>query len=251
MATQASQTDDLRVELISDPADFEAAYACICNTFGHQTADALWMGMNPGWDTPEGKKRHIADLVKRWTATREAGNVMYLKASLPDGTIAGVAIWLHASLVPGRGEPPSKPDVTTLYPNDEPMQRWLSQSIASLHAARVAALQEKAETAEAAAAGADDAAVTAASSLMILDLCVVDPKFQRRGIASKLVRWGLDEARRRGGVEATTEASAMGRHVYQRLGFQQVGGEIEYVVDEEFKGRNHPSNIFMRTGSTA
>ena len=40
----------------------------------------------------------------------------------------------------------------------------------------------------------------------------------------------------------------MGRHVYEKLGFHQEGGEVEYDVAEEFKNRPLPSNIFMRTG---
>ena len=41
----------------------------------------------------------------------------------------------------------------------------------------------------------------------------------------------------------------MGRRVYAKLGFQQEGGEIPYVVDEEFRQRDMPSNVFMRTGA--
>lgn len=87
---------------------------------------------------------------------------------------------------------------------------------------------------------------SAQKSVMILDLCAMDPEFQRRGIASKLVEWGLEEARRLGDVEAITEASRMGRSVYKRLGFQEIG-EIRYEVDAEFRDRSLPSNVFLRT----
>jgi hypothetical protein len=40
----------------------------------------------------------------------------------------------------------------------------------------------------------------------------------------------------------------MGRLVYKQLGFREVQG-IEYEVDEEFKERERPSNVFMRTGA--
>jgi GNAT superfamily N-acetyltransferase len=241
--------DDLRIELITDPADFDSTYTCISNAFGNQTADGVWIGMNPDWDTPEGKKRHAADLVKRWKSGQASKNIMFLKASLPDGEstgrrIVGAAIWVHASLVPGQGEPHSEPDFASLYPDDAREQRWLQQAIRGLHRARIAALENK-------AAQAQDKSDPAQTSLMVLDLCIVDPPFQGRGIAKQLVTWGLDEARRRGGIEAAMEASAMGRHVYARLGFKQVGGEVDYQVDEEFRDRPLPSNVFMRTGSSS
>lgn len=77
----------------------------------------------------------------------------------------------------------------------------------------------------------------------------MDPEFQRRGIAGKLVAWGLEEAERRGGLECTTEASPMGRVVYGRLGFgaEGSGEDLVYVVDDEFKDRDKPEILFMRT----
>ncbi|KAL2844909.1 hypothetical protein BJX68DRAFT_269443 [Aspergillus pseudodeflectus] len=83
-------------------------------------------------------------------------------------------------------------------------------------------------------------------SVMILDLCALDSDFQRRGIAAKLVPWGLEGAQRLGDIEAITEASRMGRSVYKLLGFKEVVA-IEYEVDEEFNDRSMPSNFFLRT----
>ncbi|KAJ2969946.1 hypothetical protein NUW58_g9845 [Xylaria curta] len=60
-------------------------------------------------------------------------------------------------------------------------------------------------------------------SVMALDLCTTHPAFQRRGIGAKLVQWGLDEAHRRG----------------------IPGADIEYELDDEFKGRDQPANVFM------
>ncbi|KLU91281.1 hypothetical protein MAPG_09802 [Magnaporthiopsis poae ATCC 64411] len=67
------------------------------------------------------------------------------------------------------------------------------------------------------------------------------------GLARALVQWGLDEAQRRGGIECITEASSMGRKVYLQMGFRQEGGEMAYLVDDEFKDRKLPSNVFLRT----
>lgn len=204
--------------------------------------------MNPGWDTPKGQIAGTARLIERWesTTTNDDGNpnTVFLKATVPDPEhlnqhiTVGAAIWTQLSMVKGRGDTPSTDlgasmDLQALLPGEDRQQRFLRQIYASLVRHRVAYVQEI-ETAD-------------SPSVFVLDLCVVHPAWQRRGIAVQLVRWGLDEAKRRGGLEATTEASAMGRHVYGKMGFQGVV-EIEYEVDEEFKGRDLPPNLFMRTG---
>ena len=77
-------------------------------------------------------------------------------------------------------------------------------------------------------------------AIFVLDICAVDPEFQRRGIAGKLVEWGLEEAKRRGGLECTTEGSSMGRGVYVRLGFKDEGvGDIEAGLFEKVGGETH------------
>jgi GNAT superfamily N-acetyltransferase len=241
MATQSVLNEDLRIEVITDASDFGPAYECVLNAFGHQINDGIWGAMNPGWDTPEGKAKNTADFRDRWQATKDAGNTIFLKASLPDPDaqgarrIAGVAIWVNASAVPGEGEAPGDMDVATVYPGDEREQRYLGQLVGSLHKKRHEVIEQKARP------------DSKQKSVMVLDMCVTDPAFQRRGIARNLVQWGLDEAKRRGDLEAMTEASIMGRHVYRQLGFREVE-EIIYEVDEEFKNRPMPSNIFMRTG---
>lgn len=165
---------------------------------------------------------------------------MFLKATVPDQSgkevIAGMAIWVQLSTVEGHGDAPTTDlvQMNTLYPDDEISQKFLCQVINSLTKQRKEVVTE--------AASRDPPAI------MALDLCAVDPAFQRKGIAGELVQWGLNEAKRRGGLEAVTEASKKGRSVYARLGFKQEGEEIGYVLDAEFKERVMPSNIFMRTG---
>jgi GNAT superfamily N-acetyltransferase len=229
-----------RIELITNADDFEPAFDSICNAFGHQTADAIWIGMHPLWDTPDGKSKGAARMADRWRSSREAGNTLFLKATFPDPNdgnrdrIVGLAIWVQASLVPGCGEAPGDMGLAALYPDDEREQRYLQQALGSLHKRRLETLHEKARP------------ESVQKSAMVLDLCGVDPAFQGKGIAKKLVQWGLDEAQRRGDIEAITEASVMGRRVYTRMGFREVE-EIEYHVDDEFKGRSLPSNVFLRT----
>ncbi|KAF7334230.1 Acyl-CoA N-acyltransferase [Mycena sanguinolenta] len=234
-------SDDLRVELITDAADFEPAFICLRNAFGHQTHDGIWAVMYPGWDTPEGVVRGARELADRWTASRERGNVHFLKATLAgpgeERIIGGMAIWVHATLLPGHGEvlvPPA--DFTKLYPDNEPEARYARQLLGSLFKHRFEALKEKARP------------ESLQKSAMVLDLLAVDPAFQRKGAASRLTQWGLDEAQRLGGIESMTEGSAMGRLVYKQMGFREVQA-VEYDVDEEFKARERPSNVFMRTGS--
>ncbi|KAH0018093.1 hypothetical protein KCU78_g7307, partial [Aureobasidium melanogenum] len=249
MADQkALKSSDILIEIIDNEQDFAKAFAIISRCFGHQTNDAFWQAMNPGWDTHDGAAAGTDRMVKRWqtvTLNRSGQpNTVHLKATVPDPRnpgkrlMAGIAIWAQLSMVDGMGDKPST-DVSTavnldeLYPGNETEQRFLRQGFASFVSQRVKTLEEK--------------ATTSSPATFSLDLCVVDPDFQRRGIANKLVEWGLEEAKNRGGLESTTEGSAMGRFVYQKLGFKPVQ-EVDYVVDPEFKARKLPSNLFMRTG---
>jgi GNAT superfamily N-acetyltransferase len=252
MASQDSQkASDVQVEIIDDEQDFTQAFAIISKCFGRQTNDGFWKAMNPGWDTPDGAAAGTNRMVKRWQSGTKNNsgepNTVHLKATVPDPkdpghrVIAGIAIWAQHSMIDGMGDKPST-DIDTaanlddLYPGNEAEQRFLRQTFASFVSQRVKTLEEK--------------ATTSSPATFSLDLCVVDPDFQRRGIANKLVEWGLEEARRRGGLESTTEGSAMGRFVYQKLGFKPVE-EVVYDVDAEFRDRKLPPNLFMRTGTTA
>lgn len=237
---------DIQVELITAAQDFTEAFACTAAAFGRQTRDGIWIAMNPGWDTPAGGAACVKRLADRWSsATRNRDgdlNTLFLKATLPgpDGrrVIAGFAIWQQCSVVEGYGDPQAEDfskavDLETLYPGNKTEQRYLVQLDRSLHGRRVEVIKEK--------------ATASPPAVMVLDLCVVDPAHQRKGIAQRLVQWGLDEAKRRGGLEAITEASSMGRKAYIKMGFQPEG-EVVYHVDPEFKDRELPSNLFMRTG---
>ncbi|KAI5866737.1 hypothetical protein GGS23DRAFT_285276 [Durotheca rogersii] len=236
------------IEVIEKPEDIASGFNCVAEAFGRQARDAFWISMNPGWDTPDGRTLAAARMIEQWraTTTNKDGNpnTVFLKATVsdPDGrkVIAGIAIWGQLSVVEGCGDRPSDDlrstlNLEALYPGNEPEQRYLCQFYRSFMKRRVEVVREK-ETSQ-------------PPSLMHLQLCAVDPAFQRRGIALKLVQWGLEEARRRGDLEATTEASIMGRHVYARLGFRGEGQDIEYEVDLQFKHRDRPANLFMRTGS--
>jgi GNAT superfamily N-acetyltransferase len=244
--------DTVHVEVIRDPQDLLRAFEIQCASFGAQAKDALWIAMNPGWDTLAGKKEGAARTIKRFqaTTTNNAGqtNTIFLKATVSDAdspigrVMSGVAIWQQLSEVPGYGDPVEEDvgkslGVAHLHPDNESEQRFLAQAFTSLHKRRFEVVKEKKES------------NASPPATFVLDLCAVDPAFQRRGIAGKLVQFGLEEAQRRGGLEATTEASSMGRGVYQKLGFKAEGDgkDIEYVLDGEFRHRSTPPNVFLRT----
>lgn len=250
MSDHAAQSPGgLQISVIEDESDFTGVFACSAKAFAEQINDGIWTATNPGWDTPGGKAAGIARCVQKWRSVAKDNqgrpNTVFLKATLPDPDrpgqrrIVGTATWSQLSVVPGRGKRPSTElgtpeELKDMYQGDEALQRVACQVWASLMGPRVAVVKEK--------ESADPPATFA------LDLCAVDPDFWRRGIALKLVQWGLDEAKSRGGLEATTEASVMGRHVYKKLGFKPVV-EVDYEVDQELlNGRNLPSNLFMRTG---
>lgn len=245
----ATTTSPIHIAQMTTPTDLSQAFDCLIACFGHQTHDGVFSAMNPTWDTPTGRTAGAQRLIERWHSTTKdkhgRDNTIFLKAvSSQDSEerVIGLAIWVQASFVDGHGDAPIEDlskamDLETLYPGNEAEQRFLKQCDAALHKRRIEVTREKKE------------ASASPPSIFALDICVVHPWFQRRGIAGQLVQWGIDEAGRRGGLECTTEASVMGRAVYKRLGFNQEGGEIEWTVDEEFRGRSFPSNIFMRTGA--
>ncbi|KAL2060994.1 hypothetical protein VTL71DRAFT_9046 [Oculimacula yallundae] len=246
-------TTQVRIEQITDTEDFTRCFSIAASAFGTQTADGIWTAFYPNWNTPEGAISGAQRMLERWEhRTFDAAgnpNVVYLKATIPDPSssesgdgkevIAGMAIWVQASMDKAYGDAPDTDfakdlQVEEIYPGDEPGQRFLCQVFGSLTKQRFKAIKE--------------AATRNPPAILGLDLCAVDPTFQRRGVAAELVKWGLEEARRRGGLEAVLEASKKGRGVYAKLGFKQEGEEIKYVIDDEFKDRVLPSNIFMRTG---
>ncbi|KEF53615.1 uncharacterized protein A1O9_10590 [Exophiala aquamarina CBS 119918] len=234
--------NEVRVELIRDAEDFEHCFVCLAEAFGRQANDTIWISSNPGWDTSVGARKNTEHMIDQWRKANK--NTLHLKASIQETSqphsrrIVGFAIWSQLSMVPGQGERPKewKPsDFEDQHPGDELEQRYISQMLNSLQRHRRTYVSELAGRTPA--------------SVMALDICAVHPAFQRRGVASKLVERGLSEAKQRGNLEAVTEASSMGRHVYAKLGFRP-RAEIKFEIDEDFADRVSPSNLFMRTGST-
>ncbi|CAE7033129.1 hypothetical protein P3342_007004 [Pyrenophora teres f. teres] len=243
----ATENDQVIVSPFETEKDVEQGYHCISQAFGAQTRDGLWVMTNPGWDTPEGKALHTKRLLQRWQSvtTNKDGkpNTIFLKATLPDPDnqgerrVVGVAIWQQFSFVDGYGDPFDSDVSADLGSFSEQDRRFILQMTHSLWKRRIEYMREV------------EASGRNPPAIFTLDLCTVDPAYQRRGIAGKLVEAGLAEAKARGDLECTTEGSAMGRGLYRRLGFkdEEGKGEIHYELDDEFKTRNVPSNVFLRT----
>ncbi|TGJ85384.1 hypothetical protein E0Z10_g3363 [Xylaria hypoxylon] len=249
--TTIPDKDTVLIEVIENAEDFPEAFRCSSEAFGRQAHDAIWIAFNPGWDTPEGQAAGVERTLQRWRSagTDNRGNpsAVYLKATLADPDqpgrriIVGFAVWAQVSTIEEHGAvvsgEMSDDMAAAIHPESKSEQRFLQQMFRSLLKSRVEYVKSK--------------ATENPPAIMCLDLCATHPAFQRRGIASKLVQWGVDEAHRRGIPNATMEASSMGRHVYQRLGFRPRGSDIVYEVDDEFSNRDKPPNIFMVYSSDA
>lgn len=249
MATTAGAEQD---QVIIAPAETEEdliqANYCASEAFGRQTRDGVWMLMNPGWDTEAGQASNAQVLIKRWKSvtTNKDGkpNTIFLKATLPDAEkdgkrrVVGMAIWAQQSYVEGYGDPFTGDMKEALANLEETDRRFADQMFKSLWKRRIEYIKQVSESDR------------KPPAIFVLDFCAVDPAFQRRGIAGKLVEWGLAEAKKRGDLECTTEGSAMGRAVYRKLGFKDEGvGDMLWEVDDEFQSRDKPPNVFLRTGA--
>lgn len=245
----AASQDEIIIAPVETEQDIRQANYCVSEAFGRQAKDAVWLLMNPGWDTEEGQAGLAEDMIKRWknTTTNKDGkpNKIYLKATLPDPEkpgqrrVVGMAIWQQISEVDGYGDRFDGDMTAALEKLDDTNRRFADQMFKSLWKRRIAYIKEVSQQKD-----------RSPPAVFTLDLCAVDPAYQRRGIAGKLVQWGLEEAKKRGNLECTTEGSAMGRGVYRKLGFKDEGnGDINYEVEDEFKDWDKPPNVFLRTGA--
>jgi len=57
---------------------------------------------------------------------------------------------------------------------------------------------------------------------MFLKMLLCHPDYQRLGAGRALTCWGIDQGRRLG-LNTTVFASPMGLHLYQKLGFREIG----------------------------
>lgn len=76
----------------------------------------------------------------------------------------------------------------------------------------------------------------------VLDIIFTDPKHQRRGVGSKLVKWGTDRADEMG-VDAFLEATRFGRPLYENNGFEVTES---VVIEVPEKWAHKPRLQFFR-----
>lgn len=234
------RSPDVQIEIITDSSDLKPAYEVAQSCFGKQTNDGFWQAVTPGGDSPEGIAGGVERMKRRFdniTKNKDdQPNLIFLRAVIPENgkdKTVGFAIWWQLSSINGYGDkPPTDFGVEELAPNNPTEQRFINQMFESLFAHRKALVEEKASENP--------------PAYFALDICCVSPEHQGRGIARKLVEWGLKEAKNRG-LESAMEASVMGQPVYRRAGYKPVA-EIVWKVDDEFTDRSKPPNMFMRTG---
>jgi GNAT superfamily N-acetyltransferase len=234
----------LQIQVATTADEASLAFRPMCQAFGVQTQDPIFIGTNPGWDTPLGRQqgaaRHGARFTKTTTNIDGKPNTIFLLATVVDPAtgdrvLAGMAVWEQVSSVQGYGNIPTEDamGIADLYPNDPVQEKYWTSMMSAMYKRRWEVSRSK--------------ATESPPAVMALDMCAVDPCFQGHGIGKKLVEWGLKEAKARGNLEAVTEASVMGRRVYLKLGFEQEGGDIPYDVDRSISNLPPPSNVFLRT----
>jgi GNAT superfamily N-acetyltransferase len=71
-----------------------------------------------------------------------------------------------------------------------------------------------------------------------------DPKHQRRGVGTKLLKWGVERADEMG-AEMFLEATQIGRHMYEQNGFQ-VTQHVIVQVPEKWAHKPMLQYVIMR-----
>ena len=74
---------------------------------------------------------------------------------------------------------------------------------------------------------------------IVLDLLATHPSHERKGAASKLVRWPFERLDR-DGMRCFVEASKAGQPMYERCGFANSGAEMTVDLREYVKGWEGP-----------
>jgi GNAT superfamily N-acetyltransferase len=210
--------------------ELEDCFDCMSRAFGR--AKPLLNALYPLHDTPGGRAKGVERLKANWRAHEEDDTCFFVKASL-DGRVAGFAIWVLID-ANGRNLPDQIVDkeleLDAIYDNDEEdAKEWLRQVWHAYVQPRRAACKDK--------------------SVMALELCVVHPDFQRRGIGQMLTAWGVQRAKSNGAHMAVVEASRPGVGCYARCGFVHSEPILFDDVDHHLvrQVRPLPDLMFMQT----
>jgi len=192
--------------------DIPQLFTVCSRALGEQIRDPAWCALYPSHSTPAGRLAGAERYLKSKQSTPHAA---YHKAIDEDtGEIVGLSIWTvyeTKQLDVPKELPPS-----TYWPNEEDaaysnfILHWITQRrskyIQSLN-----------------------------GNAVHLSTLAVLPEYQRKGVGSKLMAWGLQRADDLG-FNVFVEASPMGRGLYEKSGFV-FQGDITIDVPERFVGR--------------
>ncbi|KAF2212425.1 hypothetical protein CERZMDRAFT_41581 [Cercospora zeae-maydis SCOH1-5] len=198
------------IALPAEDKDVPRLFEIACLAFDRN--EHIWDIMWPQHWTPEGRAAGAARMLKTkqttpWTT--------YVKAvDTETNEIVGMAKW---NLWENHQIQSSDPELEW-YGNDEKEWRYGKALMDSFLQERNRAIEERKGT------------------LMNLDILTVDPKWQRKGVGDALVKWGTEEADRRG-VDAVVESSPFGRRLYEKHGFVWVKDVVVDVEGKEWEGR--------------
>lgn len=117
------------------------------------------------------------------------------KGEEEEGILAGFAIWRHI-------QPSSALDSSESDQKVQESPTLTNRFFAQMNRTREQAMKAK--------------------TYWFLKLLVIDPKFQRKGLGTLLVKWGTNQADQEG-ADAWLESSPMGKGAYLKAGFRVLG----------------------------
>lgn len=173
--------------------------------------EPFWDAMYPGHTTPEGRRIGGERFVK---AKHADPNTLYLKAvDEHTGEIAGFAKW---NVFRNRFPAPAKAE-GDFWACDED-KAYTQHLMTEFNRDRMAYLKSN------------------NGNAVNLDICVIDPKYQRMGIGGLLVSWGIDKADELG-FEAIVESSVYGKGLYEKNGFE-FKKDVTLPLPDKWAGRS-------------
>jgi GNAT superfamily N-acetyltransferase len=180
------------ITLPAEDADMARLFEITSLAFGKN--EPFWDAMYPRHETPEG--RRIGG--ERFIQAKHADpNTLYLKAVDENtGDIAGFAKW---NVFRNRFPAPAKAE-GDFWDNDEE-KAYTQHLMTEFNRDRMAHLK------------------LTSGNAVNLDICVIDPKYQRMGIGGLLVQWGINKADELG-FDAIVESSVFGKGLYEKNGFE-------------------------------
>lgn len=180
--------------------------------------EPFWDAMYPRHETPLGRQMGGERFVN---AQRADPNTIYLKAvHASTGEIAGFAKW---NVFHNRFPAPAKAEGD--YWDSPEEKAYCQHLMTEFNRDRVAYLK------------------STNGNAVNLDICVIDPKYQRMGVGGLLVEWGVAKADELG-FDAIVESSVYGKGLYEKHGFVWQKN-VTLPLPEQWKGRPESSYAWL------